>query len=130
MKRSTLFLTSGLFVFVLVLFTGGNAGSKNMEGELVPEIVVEGKGPLVESPLETNVVSMDYYGIDYNCDGNGDSAIGSPLSSVNGQSQAGSVNVLYGTGTGLVKKGNQLWTLGTIGLNPVAGDGFGYAIAS
>ena len=130
--KSKLLLTLGLFV--LLIFPSGLAGSKGMPGMAMaaPEIVVEGKAPSFKGKMATRAAPdmEEYYGIDYDCDGYGDSAVGSPFSDVNGQSAAGTVNVIYGTGKGLTKKGNELWHLGVLGLNPLAVDNFGYSIGS
>lgn len=67
---------------------------------------------------------------DFNGDGFDDLAIGVPFKAVNGQFQAGAVNVLYGTANGLNAKNDQLWTQDSSGINDVAegGDTFGFAL--
>ncbi len=47
---------------------------------------------------------------DYNGDGYGDLAIGAPGEDVGSHSNAGAVNVLYGSPSGLTATGNQVWT--------------------
>lgn len=58
-------------------------------------------------------------------------AIGVPGDSVDGQNDAGAVNVIYGRAGGLHEAGDQLWTQNTDGVNGLAGSGhrFGAALA-
>ena len=49
-----------------------------------------------------------------------DLAIGNPFDDVSGVADAGSVNVLYGSGSGLSSAGNQLWTQNSPGIRSVA----------
>lgn len=46
---------------------------------------------------------------DFNGDGYSDAAIGAPAEDVDGVTNAGHVNVLYGSATGLTAEGNQVW---------------------
>jgi hypothetical protein len=57
---------------------------------------------------------------DFDSDGFSDLAIGVPHENVGGDADAGAVNVLYGSATGLSADGAQLWTQDETG---VAGDG-------
>ncbi len=66
---------------------------------------------------------------DFNGDGYADLAIGAPVDRVDGKA-AGSVTVLYGSPSGLVVTGNQLWSQSSPGLDgdPKAGDAFGVSL--
>ncbi|MEM9530296.1 MAG: hypothetical protein AAGA23_05215 [Pseudomonadota bacterium] len=69
---------------------------------------------------------------DYDDDGWADLAIGAPLEDVGTISNAGSVNVIYGSASGLTTAGNQLWIQGQDGIvgTTEAGDQFGWALAT
>jgi Domain of unknown function (DUF1929)/FG-GAP repeat len=69
---------------------------------------------------------------DFNGDGFADRAVGVPLEDVGSASDAGAVNVLYGSGAGLADAGNQLLTQSGIGGGEPseAGDRFGAALAT
>jgi FG-GAP repeat protein len=65
---------------------------------------------------------------DFNGDGAADLAIGDPGEDLNGVTDAGAVDVLYGAvGTGLSTTGNQIWSEGLNGVpgTPQQGDEFG-----
>jgi hypothetical protein len=68
---------------------------------------------------------------DFNGDGFDDLAIGVPGDIVSGISDAGSVNVIYGSATGLKATGDQLWNQEASGVNGAAAenDSFGRALA-
>jgi hypothetical protein len=61
-----------------------------------------------------------------------DLAIGVPFEDVNGASDAGAVNVIYGSSNGLTAVGNQLWSQNSAGIFGISegGDRFGYALAA
>jgi hypothetical protein len=69
---------------------------------------------------------------DFDGDGFADLAIGAPLESIPRIFEAGVVNVLYGTPTGLTGSGSQTFTQNTpgVGSNAEPGDWFGYALAA
>ena len=69
---------------------------------------------------------------DFNGDGFTDRAVGVPLEDVGSATDAGAVNVLYGSGAGLTDAGNQLWTQNAIGGGEPSegGDRFGAALAT
>src|SRR5207249_835937 len=69
---------------------------------------------------------------DFNHDGYADLAIGVPGENVGKAANAGAVAVLYGSGSGLTAKGDDLWTQGSGGIRGAAeaGDGFGSALAA
>jgi hypothetical protein len=69
---------------------------------------------------------------DFNGDGFDDLAIGVPLEDVSGHADAGAVNVIYGSSTGLASAGNQLWTQDSPSVEGVAeaGDRFGACLAA
>ena len=69
---------------------------------------------------------------DFNNDSFADLAIGAPSEGVGGAAQAGAVNVVYGSASGLTATGNQQWLQGSGGVGGVAevGDQFGFALTS
>lgn len=69
---------------------------------------------------------------DFNGDGFDDLAIAVSRKKVGSQSQAGAVNVLYGSASGLRATGDQLWTQDSSGINDSAegGDRFGSALVA
>lgn len=69
---------------------------------------------------------------DFNGDGFSDLAIGSQNKSVDGIFNAGAVNVLFGSASGLTAVGDQQWTQNSPGVDDTAelGDGFGAALAT
>lgn len=69
---------------------------------------------------------------DFNGDGFVDLAAGTPNDDVGGDNAAGSVNVLYGSATGLTAVGDQLWTQDSTGVadDAEADDRFGQSLAS
>jgi hypothetical protein len=69
---------------------------------------------------------------DFNGDGSDDLAVGVPIESVGGVSNAGAVNVLYGGAGGLSATGNQVWDQNSPGVLDVAQtpDHFGLALAA
>jgi hypothetical protein len=79
----------------------------------------------------------DYFGEslttgDFNGDGKMDLAIGSPNEDVSSLSDAGAVNILYGSGDKLSDKGNQIWTQASPDIQGASedGDNFGQALAA
>ncbi len=94
-------------------------------------------------PLEVRAMLTSVSG-DFNGDGIADLAIGIPTQTVKGVSNAGEVQILYGTprasfvqsdGTvnaglnGLTSKNSQMISEASLGITPQAGDGFGSALA-
>jgi hypothetical protein len=69
---------------------------------------------------------------DFNHDGFADLAVGVPPEDVHGVFNAGAVNVLYGSTTGLTGTGSQYFTQDTsgVGSSAEAVDSFGYALAA
>src|SRR3954452_10794354 len=69
---------------------------------------------------------------DFNGDGTRDLAIGIPDEAVNGHVQAGAVEVLYGSLTGVRTAGAQAWTQSSSGVadTPEDNDRFGDALAT
>ena len=76
-------------------------------------------------------------GPDFNDDGFADIAIGVPGEDVGGNEDAGQVNVIYGSATGLTSSGNQSWHQDSPGVSgepegprgDSPGDGFGVSVA-
>ena len=68
--------------------------------------------------------------VDFNGDGFDDLAIGAPAEDVGATTDAGAVNVQYGSATGLPGPGGQLFTQDSPGVGGTAesGDGFGSAL--
>jgi hypothetical protein len=64
---------------------------------------------------------------DFNADGFADLAAGTPQDSVGGRLYAGSLNVLYGSPTGLTATGNQLWSQDSPGVEDQVEDDDGFA---
>lgn len=70
---------------------------------------------------------------DFDGDGYDDLAIGSPYEGIGSNSDAGAVNVLYGTGSGLQNTGHQIWYQGHNGLSSTSAeafDRFGFSLAA
>jgi hypothetical protein len=67
---------------------------------------------------------------DFNHDGMADLAIGVPLEDLGSLTDAGAVNVLYGSSTGLDTAGSQFLTQGSLGGTDQAGAQFGAALAA
>ncbi len=86
---------------------------------------------LLVSPTATASASATAPGCDYNGDGHEDLAIGVPLEDVGAIGNAGAVNVLYGSGSGLTATGDQLWHQDSPGIvwMAEADDLFGFVIA-
>jgi FG-GAP repeat len=72
---------------------------------------MEGDGPQQFDEFGTSLAAGDFDG-----DGFADLAVGTPLETLGTDSAAGSVNVIYGSGTGLAVQGNLSWTQGSLGL--------------
>jgi hypothetical protein len=97
----------GISACVLVLFMGmGRPGQADTRGR--HSVSPAGATPIVSGSS------------DFNGDGYGDLAIGSYGEDIGTNNDAGSVNVIYGTSSGLDDAGNQFWTADTPG---VQGDG-------
>ena len=70
---------------------------------------------------------------DFNGDGYDDLAIGSPSEDIgNWKTQAGAVNIIYGSSDGLTSKGNQIWHQDSVGIagSSEAGDLFGNSLVA
>jgi len=69
---------------------------------------------------------------DFNGDGFSDLAIGVPFESIGSATNAGGVNVLYGSSSGLVSAGNQFWSQNSKGILDTSetGDEFGSALSA
>jgi hypothetical protein len=68
---------------------------------------------------------------DFDGDGKDDLASGVPGEDIGGEQDAGAVNVVYGSGSGLTPNGNQVWYQGTVGIagGPEPSDQFGGDLA-
>jgi hypothetical protein len=69
---------------------------------------------------------------DFDGDGYEDLAVGAPGQQIGDDANAGVVNVIYGSATGLAAAGNQVWRQGADGITGYAeaDDWFGYSLAS
>jgi hypothetical protein len=69
---------------------------------------------------------------DFNADGYADLAVGAPFEDVGSVVDAGAVNVIFGSATGLVATGSQYWNQDTTDINDTAetGDAFGFSVAT
>jgi hypothetical protein len=67
---------------------------------------------------------------DFNGDGRSDLAVGVPDEDVGTTADAGAVNVIYGTSTGLAAWGNQIWYQGKVQGVAQELDWFGYSVAA
>ncbi len=69
---------------------------------------------------------------DFNRDGYADLVVGVPGEDLPGASNAGAVNVIYGSAAGLRSPGNQLWTQNSPGIagHAESGDQFGFSVAA
>ena len=81
--------------------------------------------------------STDLFGLelaagDFNGDGFADLAVGVPFEDVGAVSNAGAVQILYGSAAGLTASGDQFWTQDSAGIANVAeaNDGFGSALVA
>ena len=86
--------------------------------------------------IEGEIEANDMFGWalvsgDFDNDNRDDLAVGVPNDRVNGDAEAGAVNVIYGTSDGLGFEDDQLWTQDSTGLDDVVepGDEFGFALA-
>jgi hypothetical protein len=90
----------------------------------------------VGTDIQGSANFYDYFGWsvatgDFNGDGYADLAVGSPFDEENGMPfQAGVVNVLFGSASGLSVTGNQLLSQDNMEGAPEAGDEFGYALTT
>ena len=83
--------------------------------------------------IEGAAEADDYFGYslaagDFNGDGYVDLAVGVPYEDVGAAVDAGAVNILFGSATGLTATGNQLWIQDDIGFPGEASDFFGWAL--
>jgi FG-GAP repeat protein len=67
---------------------------------------------------------------DFNGDGRSDLAIGAPGETISGFVDTGSVEVVYGSSSGLTSSGSQFWDLNGLGGVYETGAGFGFALAA
>ncbi len=87
------------------------------------------QGRLRGDPEDNDRLGLSLASGDFDGDGLDDVAVGVPFDGIGGTSQAGAVNVVYGTAGGLRARGNQLWHQGRLREDPETGDQFGGALA-
>jgi hypothetical protein len=87
---------------------------------------------VLSSPPAHAAAAATVAGPDFDGDGHADLAAGLPGEDMGDASNAGAVEVVYGSGSGLSGQGEQFWTQGSgIGdEDPATGDGFGTALAT
>lgn len=78
------------------------------------------------SGIESGAEENDQFGLalaagDFDNDGRSDLAVGVPNEDVNGKSDMGAVNVIYGSSSGLTATGDQFWTQDVSGVAGTAG---------
>jgi Ca2+-binding RTX toxin-like protein len=96
------------------------------------------KGEEVVKDASIGVAFGDRFGSalatgDFNGDGKDDLAIGDPLEMINNKGEAGAVNVLYGSDTGLTANNSQFWhqdVKGMQSLTQQTSTWFGYSLAA
>ncbi|HEY3005166.1 MAG TPA: FG-GAP repeat protein, partial [Kribbellaceae bacterium] len=98
-------------------------------------VLAAGMSPGASGPADSATAAEAAAGslqADFNNDGFADLAIGAPLEDVGGISNAGAVNVLYGTAAGPTGSGSQLFTQNSPGVGSAAeaGDFFGFALTA
>ncbi|HZZ27006.1 MAG TPA: hypothetical protein VFE46_03285 [Pirellulales bacterium] len=102
------------------------------------QFVSQGTGGILGTPMANSEFGKALTAGDFNEDGIADLAVGTPNYVKGSAQQAGAVNVIYGTSSGLSSAGNQLWTqfpvVNTVGTfvqgNPGAGALFGWSLTT
>jgi disulfide bond formation protein DsbB len=115
MRRSVVALS---FLFLVALSPGSPAGAASGGASAGPTVERGERAPTVEA--------------DFNDDGFEDLAVGVIYEDVGSAVDAGGVNVIYGSSSGLTATGNQLWTQDSPGIADQAEgqDRFGRALAA
>jgi hypothetical protein len=113
---------------VNVLYSTGTAGLSGTASQLITQDT---------TGVGSDAEAGDHFGLalavgDLNGDGFDDLAVGAPDEVVGSLAMAGAVNVLYGSATGLVGTGSQLFTQDNVGVarSAAAGDLFGAALVA
>jgi hypothetical protein len=117
--------TSAGSVNVLYGTSGGLSSSNNVQ-------YYEGNGGVPGTAQTGDRYGQAVAAGDFDGDGYGDLAIGMPGKNIGSITNAGSVNILYGSANRLTTTGSQIWTQGSNGLIGSAekNDGFGAALAT
>jgi|GEM_PF-584034 len=109
------------------IMEGDFSGIKDIEAK---QLWTQNSDGLVGSSANGDTFGGAVAAGDFNNDGYDDLAIGIPMKDVLGKSDAGAVQILYGTPSGLVIAGNHLITRDSIGQTSAAGDRFAQALAT
>ena len=109
------------------LMEGDFSGIKDIEAK---QLWTQNSDGLVGSSAGGDTFGGAVVAGDFNNDGYDDLAIGIPLKDLSGKSDAGAVQILYGTPSGLLAAGNQLITRDSIGQTSAAGDRFAQALVA
>ena len=101
---------------------GLNAAGDQLWHQRLPEILDQGEA--------NDRFGFELEAEDFNADGSDDLAIGVPFEDVSGATDAGAVNVLFGSANRLNAFGNQFWNQAVRGGNPASGERYGFALAA
>jgi len=111
-----------------------NAGAVNIIYGSSSGLTTTGNKWWNQSILSGSAQTGDKFGYalsagDFNGSGHADLAIGVPEENIGAISDAGAVNVIYGSSSGLTATGNNLWHQGMLSGSAEAGDKFGSSIS-
>ncbi len=113
----------------VVIMSGSSAGMSSTGNQFWSQNTTGVDG----GPEDTDEFGYAVAAGDFNGDGYADLAIGVPLEDIGTTVDAGFVNVLYGSATGLTTTGDQSWSqnsTGMVGTTAEAGDRFGSSLAA
>ncbi len=107
-------------------------GSNNGIATVGNQLWHQNKNGILDSVEEDDSFGQALTSGDFNGDGACDLAVGAPHERISGQKKGGVVNVLYGSSTGIVATGNQLWHQNIAGIKSSVqtNDRFGWSLAA